>query len=173
MKSWPPTPPDIEKFVDAFQHMKKNVRGELHQRDMSRMDASLAQYMRTSNIGTRLMTETEGLYKDQLVVAFETITDRKIRKKLLRVFSASPHEDGVFVAPTDVSHLAINGVSRFEARVLADELVGGFYEQYEFAKMMGVSEEEMNEISPESREEALKKIYEEIRGRALTVIQAS
>lgn len=170
MKSWPPMPPDTEKFIGAFQHMKENVRTELHQRDISRTDASLAQYMRTSNIGTRLVTEAEGPYKGNLVVAFETVTARTIRHKLLRVFSASPDEDGVFIVPTDVSHLSINGVSRSEARVLADELVGGFYEQFEFANMMGVSKKELRKISPESREEELRKIYDDIRQRSLAVI---
>lgn len=171
MKSWPPSTPDTDIVCDVFAHMKDNIRNELKNRNLSAADKSLTQYMRTSNVGTALVTEAEGPYKNQLVVSFDTVTDRDIRPKMLRVFQVSPDGDGIFVVPTAITHAAVNGVSKRDAGVLADELVGGFYEQYAIAAMMRVSKKELRKISPERYTEKLHEIYEMIRQRALAVIE--
>lgn len=171
MKSWPPASPDSDDFVSAFMHMKENVRGELTKKDMSDADANLAQYMRSSNIGTALHPETKGPYRGQLAVIFETVTGRKINPKQLHVFRPSSYESGVYSVPPDVAHAAVNAVSRKEAAVLADELVGLFYDQYEFSKMAGHSSKQLRKFSPDRYEEQLHLIYDQIRQRALLVIE--
>ncbi len=171
-ETWPPTPPDAIPFKRAFMHMKENVRFELRQRDTSPEDRNLAQYMRTSNIGTGLVAATEGPYEGQMVVSFDTVTDRTIRPKLLRIFRSSTEGEGIFLVPTDVTHAAANGVTKREAAVLAHEWVGGFYEQYEMARAGGISKRMLRDISPERYEEQLRLIYDQIRERSLSVLRA-
>lgn len=170
MKSWPPARPDSALFVPAFLQVRDNVRDGLREQAMGSADAALAQYMRTSNIGTALIKETRGAYTGAFVALFETVTDRNIPKNHLRVFIPSREEDGVYVAPTSVTHTAINHVDRKNARIMADELVSGFYEQFAMASAMGVSAKQLRKISPERCEEQLRKIYEEIRQRTLAVL---
>ncbi|MDB4978162.1 MAG: hypothetical protein JWM56_348 [Candidatus Peribacteria bacterium] len=173
MKSWPPSIPASDAFIGAFQSMKENIRIGLRKKDMSFEDSSLARYMRTLNVGTRLVRETDGPYARDFVVCFDTVTARAIRPRLLRVFRPSPNENDVFMVPTDVTHAAANSVSTKESIVLADELVGGFYEQYDIAVMMGVSKKELRKISTERYETELREIYEMIRNRALHIIKVN
>jgi hypothetical protein len=127
--------------------------------------------MRSANVGTRLLEEKKGAYEGRLVVSLDTVTSRDIRRRMLRVFAVSPDGGDIFVVPTDVTHAAANGITKKEAGVLADELVGGFYEQYEIARAMRAPKWYLRDIDPKRCEEGLRCIYDEIRNRTLEVLR--
>jgi hypothetical protein len=173
MNNWPPAMPDPTVFCGAFMHLKENIQDAVRQGRSSRMDRSLAQYLRTSNIGTRLAKEMDGAYKRQITAVFETVTERSIRPKLLRMFHAAPDECGVYIVSTDITHDALNHVTKKEAAVFADELVSQFYDQYAIARSMGISTRMLRDSDPHRYENQLYRIYEEIRSRMLPVLRNS
>lgn len=171
MKSWPPSLPEADTFVPVLMRMKEDVRQEVRSRKSSAEDRRISQYMRDTNVGTRLISDAEGPYKGQLVVSFDTVTDRKIRRDRLRLFQVSPDGKDIFAIRTAIAHAVANNLTKKEAAVLAREMVGGFYDQYEFALMAGASAKELREISPHRYGEQLREIYESIRQRSLAVLE--
>lgn len=170
-EAWPPSPPAERPCGDALMQLKEHVRCELHERDLSDADKSLTQYMRRFNFAAGLVNANEGPYRGRMTLSFDTVTDRVIRPKLLRVLRPSTEEDGVFVIPADVAHIAANNMTKRGGRVLADELVGGFYEQYDMARAMGRTKHFLRKISPERYEDRLRLIYEQVRERSLDVLR--